>query len=238
MQENSTKFLYDETSLERLERSLSLERLDPYLALAGGNRKYAISLYEWNTKVSEALYSILQGFEVTLRNAVHEALTAGFRSAEWYDIAPLEEEQRKLVREAKKRVTDDGRVMTPGRVVAELMFGFWTALAGKAYAQTLWDPYLHKAFRQVRIGRKTVAKRLKKIRFLRNRVAHHESVIGKVGHERDLKKDVEEIIEATSWICSTTALWISHNSSFDQHYAARPTPPSEELPFTIEQLTH
>src|SRR5207249_10452364 len=33
------------------------------------------------------------------------------------------------------------------REIAELMFGFWTSLAGTDYAQTLWDRCLHKAFR-------------------------------------------------------------------------------------------
>jgi hypothetical protein len=111
------------------------------------------------------------------------------------------------------------------------MFGFWTSLVGTDYAQTLWDKHLYLAFRATKVGRKTVAKRLKKVRFLRNRIAHHESIIGKRGYERNLKQDVSEIIETTSWICPITAQWIAHTSSFELNYAKRPKIPEQTLPF-------
>jgi len=37
-------------------------------------------------------------------------------------------------------------ILTPGRVVAELSFGFWIGLVGKQYDHTLWVPHLHRAF--------------------------------------------------------------------------------------------
>lgn len=230
MPELQDKFAFDEPVMSKLERSLSLERLEPYLQLAEGDRAYALALYEWNTKVSESLYSILQGFEVCLRNAIHEALSEACGRTDWYDAIGLEMEELKRVQEAKERIESDGRVVTPGRVVAELMFGFWCSLTGTGYAQRLWDQFLYKAFREKRLKRKDAAKRMKTVRFLRNRVAHHESVIGKVGHERDLQKDVAEIIEATAWICQTTAKWIAHNSTFDANWGSRPQRPSQSLP--------
>lgn len=224
------QFQYDEKTLASLERSVSLERLQPYLDLADGDRVYALRLYEWNTKISEALYSILQGFEVTLRNSMHEVLSIAFGRPDWYDAAPLRPMEQQRVEEARRRIIDDGRLVTPGRMIAELMFGFWTSLLGTDYAQMLWDKHLYKTFREARVGRKAVARRLKKVRFLRNRVAHHESVIGKKGQERDLRQDTREILEATSWICRTTAHWMACNSSFDANYSQRPTPPQAALP--------
>lgn len=225
------KFQYDGNSLNALERSISIERLQAYLDLAEGDKGYAISLYEWNTKLSEALYSLIQGFEVTLRNAIHKTMTLEFQREDWFSVVPLEQEQRKQLRQASERILEDGNDVTPGRIIAELMFGFWTSLAGTDYAQTLWDRHLNKAFRTTRVSRKIVAKRLKKIRYLRNRVAHHESIIGKLGNERNLAKDAAEILEATGWICAITAKWIASNSTFDQHYQSRPVRPSGSLPF-------
>jgi hypothetical protein len=147
MAELQAQFVYDETAIVNLERSLSLERLTPYLDLASGNRAYALRLYEWNTKVSEAMYSILQGFEVTLRNALHDAMSDAYKRPDWYQVAPLMTDEKIRIEEAKNRIQRDGRTITPGRVVAELMFGFWSSLAGRAYAQTLWDKHLHQAFR-------------------------------------------------------------------------------------------
>ena len=34
----------------------------------------------------------------------------------------------------------------PGKVVAELMFGFWTYLFVDAHEKAIWVPHLHKAF--------------------------------------------------------------------------------------------
>jgi hypothetical protein len=232
-------FIYDESELKLLERSLSAERLGPYLQMAKGDRRYAIALYEWNTKVSEALYGVTQGLEVALRNSFHEVLTAAYNRDDWYEVAPLLSEQIKQVGAAKSRIIGDGRVLTSGRVVAELMFGFWTALCGKAYAQQLWDQHLHKAFRTARVGRKAAAKRLAKIRFLRNRVAHHECIIGRLDNERNLRQDCREIFEALGWICDSTARWVASTSSFDQHYAVRPADPNKEpmLPIAASALT-
>src|SRR4029450_9156469 len=101
MAELQEKFTYDDDALNALERSISLERLAPYSGLAQGNRKYAVSLYEWNTRLSEALYGIIQGFEVTLRNAVHDVLKDAYKHESWYDSAPLKEEQKIQVEVAK-----------------------------------------------------------------------------------------------------------------------------------------
>jgi hypothetical protein len=231
-------FIYDDSELKLLERSLSAERLAPYLLMAKGDSRYAIALYEWNTKVSEALYGVTQGLEVTLRNSFHEVLIEAYNRDDWYEAAPLLDEQIKQVRAAKDRIIGDGRPLTSGRVVAELMFGFWTALCGTAYAQKLWDQHLHKAFRTTGVGRKTAAKRMKKIRFLRNRVAHHECIIGRIGSERNLRQDYQEILEALGWICESTARWVASTSSFDLHYGVRPADPNEEpmLPIAASAL--
>jgi hypothetical protein len=66
---------------------------------------------------------------------------------------------------------------TPGKVVAELSFGFWCALAGRHYHWTLWQPCLHRVFPGVRLPRPHIHGRLENIRLLRNRIAHHERVL-------------------------------------------------------------
>jgi len=108
------KFRYDEHTVPRLERSVSLERLRPYFELAEKDRTYAIRLYEWNTRLSEALYGILQGFEVTLRNAIHEVMMAAYRREDWYEVAALLDPERRRIQDAKQRIRDHGRSVTPG----------------------------------------------------------------------------------------------------------------------------
>lgn len=40
-------------------------------------------------QLSEVLYGLLHGLEVTVRNAEHHALTLSYGTAAWYDVAPL-----------------------------------------------------------------------------------------------------------------------------------------------------
>lgn len=120
------------------------------------------------------------------------------------------------------RLVQDGKVVVPCKVVAELTFGFWVALTGPAYAQRLWDKHLHKAF-AISLGRKAVNRRMEKIRKLRNRVAHHESILA-----RNLHSDYARIIESIHWICPVTALWIKSHSCFHERFRERPHPPAQQ----------
>src|ERR1700722_3473554 len=180
---NQGQFLYSIEQIARLEQTLSPDRLNPYIALAHGDRQHAIKLYEWNTSLSESFYGVLQGLEIALRNSLHDTLSNAFAAPDWYDQFALEPDQQRTLQKAKQRIIRDGKMINPGRVVAELSFGFWVSILGPAYAQTLWDKYLYSAFR-FPMKRKTVHLRLDGIRKLRNRVAHHESILG-----RNLKND-------------------------------------------------
>lgn len=127
--------------LNALEQSISTERLAPYLLLAGNDRIYSVRLYEWNTSLSESFWGLLQGLEVSLRNSIHRTLVAAFARDDWYNGAfPMEPAEQNSVAQAIGRITRDGKIVTPGRVIAELNFGFWVALMGASYAPFLWIP--------------------------------------------------------------------------------------------------
>ena len=55
--------------------------------------------------------------------------------------------------------------------------------------------------------------RLNSIRKLRNRVAHHETILN-----RSLQRDANQIFDAVSWIDPIIARWIRTNSSFESRY--------------------
>lgn len=59
-----------------VQRWLSAERFDPYLRAAGGDGAAALALYEWNVAAAGAFHEMLGQFEVLLRNAMHDQLTA------------------------------------------------------------------------------------------------------------------------------------------------------------------
>jgi hypothetical protein len=209
-------FVITAAVLDNIERRISKERLGPYLSMTKNDREHALRLYAWNTSLSEALYGLLQGFEITLRNTFHEILTAASQRPDWYDVLALTTIDNKNIQKAKDRITLDQKPITPGNVIAELSFGFWASLTGSFYAQTLWDAHLYKSF-TVAMKRGTVYHKLDRIRKLRNRIAHHEILIGP-----NLMNEYSGIVQLTDWICSDTAKWIKSNSTFLERYKLRP----------------
>ncbi|HEV7866541.1 MAG TPA: hypothetical protein VGO90_02590 [Chthoniobacteraceae bacterium] len=201
-------------SLAEIRDGVSAERLRPYLA-ATHDLAAAIRLYERNTALSEALYCPLQGVEIATRNALHLTLTGTF-GATWFDALgtpTLHHEQLEKLTTARAQLQRRGVPITAGRMVAELSFGFWSAICARRYLVLLWNPCLHRAFPKRR--REDVFNRLDSIRTLRNRVAHHEPI-----WTRDLAADHDKIIEAIRWICPISAEWVANKSRLKEQLAA------------------
>jgi len=181
-----------------IEDWLSAGRFGTYLKAAGGSRQRALDLYEWNSKLSAAFLRDLSHLEVGLRNAFDRQLSAAVLPKEfhWTDpgtllaLFPVSTRQNKRtgkswdanknprdkVQEARERCASPGVAPVPGKIVAELMFGFWTYLVADSHEKTIWVPYLHKAF-PPGTDRARVSQALTAIREFRNRVAHHENIL-------------------------------------------------------------
>lgn len=126
--------------LTEIERAVSRERLKRYLTATAQNLGDAVSLYEQNVALSEMTFGLLHGLEVAIRNSMHDQLSAHFATPRWYTVAPLSSYSLDKVHAA---VRDAGGLnASPGKVVAELMFGFWTDLAAQRYHWSLWQPTL------------------------------------------------------------------------------------------------
>ena len=201
---------------------MSIERLQPYLHDAGGDKLKALRLYERNTQLSEALYGPLQGLEIVWRNALHIQLTKKF-GQQWFDELKkqnlLDFEPLDKIQVVKDRLKRTGKAETPGRIVAELSFGFWTSLCSKRYMADLWIGCLNKPFLGKKIGRAEIFQQLDDTRQLRNRAAHHEPILG-----RNLEQDFKTIISLVRLVCGASAAWIESTSCFQERFAA-PLPP-------------
>lgn len=142
-----------------------------------------LARYLLNMALCESLYSPLQFAEVALRNAVHTSLRDRFGAEGWYDDIPsgkLLPWQAKQIIEVKDRLVKDRKAETPGRIVAELHFGFWTGFFNRRHARTglgfaLTNSVFSCAPRPERALSKLDA-RWNSIRTLRNRVFHHERI--------------------------------------------------------------
>lgn len=192
------EFTYDPVSLETLIKYISLDRLATYFVMAKGNPVGAIRLYERNTELSEALYGVIQGLEVTSRNAVHNTLTATHGPA-WYEKINLQESEGLALSDAKRNIANRGEEVTSGRIVAELNFGFWVRLFSAGYDRTLWGPSFRRIL-PMKLDRRMVYERLKDVKTLRNRIAHHIRIIGR---KKPVAEHYREVIETIGWFSPT-----------------------------------
>ena len=204
----------DVNTFHALERAFSPERMQTYLNAAGGDHGTALQLYARNAQLGAAFHGPLQALEVALRNAMHARLEARYGS-QWYmnPAAGLDSHAHDSMAGILRR---GAGVTTADQFVASMSLGFWVRLVGRGgwvnggrkadYDRTLWRPALHRAFPGH--PRRKVQRRLDGLRQLRNRIAHHEPIVG-----RDLNKDHDDLLEAVGWISSDVRAWIESHSN-------------------------
>jgi hypothetical protein len=204
---------------DKLRRAISHERLNSYRQ-RGSNSDYAelFAHYAWNMALSESLYTPLQCLEVSLRNSIHDAATAYFKTDTWLDLPGiLYPPEFNKVRDAKDTLLKNKKPLDAGRIIPELTFGFWTSLFDVRYEKILW-PWLLKPVvpnmpRHIRI-RKNLSKRLNRVRTLRNRIFHHEPI----WHWRDLQDQHIETLEAISWVNPAMMIFVEQFDRFEEIY--------------------
>lgn len=175
-----------------VEAWLSVPRFAVYLAAADSDHTRALALYEWNAQISAALLHDLAHLEVGLRNAYDIALSARWPGPPHWTLAgetvfapvfrtrgrrrvDINDRPRDNLRHA---ITNAGGLNArPGKIVAELMFGFWRYLSSAAHEKTLWVPALHRAFPRGTDRATHVDGPVGRLHDLRNRVAHHEPLL-------------------------------------------------------------
>jgi hypothetical protein len=202
--------------------ALSPERLASYGRATADDDAAAVRLYAWNLAASGALYEALSVAEVVLRNALSAQLTVhhGDLPGHWYDDPRdvLTEEAHTDIAVARARVRKKCHPETPGRVAAELGFGFWKFLLARRYESTLWTGHLRHAFPHLRPQKRaTVHAAVDDLHLLRNRVAHQEPI-----HGRDLNRDVVTLYRLLQWIDPDVRIWAVSLSRLPHVLAARP----------------
>ncbi len=192
----------------------------------------AIGRYLFNNELASALYSALNWAEVALRNHLHTIISDAYplgggrafhRVESWLDanppiLLPYEQEKvaqaiadfdrRNTLPRSMARSRAPAKMLTDGRLVAELRFGFWARLLDGVYADwrrgpQFWPRLLDRAFPHcppLQRTRKDIHTRFTQIKELRNRVFHHE----RISHQATLEV-YDEILEAVHWIDTTIA---------------------------------
>ncbi|RKQ83554.1 Abi-like protein [Mycolicibacterium mucogenicum 261Sha1.1M5] len=204
----------------KAERWLSRPRLAAYLSRAGGDHNEALKLYEWNAEVSSACLRDVGHFEVLIRNRYSDRLTDYFTdwtsssSQLWQmenGIPQTRAKQRyanKKSRAALNIALNKAPTPSPGQIIANLTFGFWSQLTLPVRESTIWTPAISADFEDSSRG--SVHDPMAKLNKFRNRLAHWEPIFSSTTGLTARLQEFERIFETVD---PDVAAWVGCRSN-------------------------
>lgn len=194
--------------VDRVIQSLSPIRFETYLRAAGFDKSRAMELYIWNAKLGASFHFPIQATEVALRNRIDYALTAEF-GRDWWKAAQftedLDRQRNSDMQMVLQRIQHKGRTADTDQIVASLSFGFWVGMLHRRYNPTIWSRHLANAFPFLppEADRQALFDLAGKVQRLRNRISHHEPLIG-----TNVLEAHGELMKLLQWICPDSAAWV------------------------------
>lgn len=208
----------DPASLAALPIVIGPDRLSPYLNARNGNQSEAIRLYSWNVEASAAFLGAYAALEVGIRNAMHDQLAGIFGQADWWNAAVLAAKDNAQI-DAAEDYLDERKGAGNwgvGHVVAELKTSFWEGLLASRYHARLWVAGLDGAFPHYTGVREDLRMQMQRLRWLRNRAAHHEPIF-----DRDLMVDHQYMCQLAGYAEADLRAWIVSHSRLPGAAAAK-----------------
>jgi hypothetical protein len=216
---------------------LSRDRLSKYLIRTDNNVTKALELYSWNNEIGAAINATLQQFEICLRNAVSLSLVSEFGN-EWSKVYKLTHNNKDITDEIYKTQSkaeknrNGNEIRTPDFIAASNM-NLWRELCKPLYAGLFWGKRVHLSFPNYpcvmakgkeRAILQEIHCRVDLLLKLRNRIAHHEPVIGSnrepIGSK--LLRRHQEMFELLEWMDSNFAQWVRGQDRFHEVMNACP----------------
>ena len=224
---------FPKNDLQHLLAMLSPARLAPYLAECGGDRAQALMLYRWNLTVSAALLIPVHITEVMLRNAIIEAISRAYGDKwPWSEafIQSLPNLDSKSDNNARNprgllqlAIDKSGGGRNVERVVSQLGLYFWEQMLTHRHDRRIWVYHFNAVFPNAPLGqgmpknRNALQERVRKMRNLRNRIAHHEPIF-----PRNLDIDLIGMDAIVRWRSAVAADWMGQLHDLNALIVARP----------------
>lgn len=167
-------------SSDSIIKLISEKRFQPYLHEADNDMEKALELYVWSAEMSAAVFVLISHVEVLLRNAIDKTFAEYFcesrKGIPWFLSESFKFDH--LANEVAKVRTKLpwGSRDSRDQIVANSTFGFWSAFLGKKYEDE-WRDFLRLAFPGSNGTRKQVQIEVEAVRKLRNKIAHHDSIL-------------------------------------------------------------
>jgi len=216
---------FSHNQLSNIPKTLSEPRFATYLQHCNNDKAQALQLYQWNLELSSAFIVPLHLLEISIRNAVVEALES-VHTHNWawnkgyirsLPNPPRSYNPQKNLQEVAKKQP------TAGKVVAELKFVFWEKMFTSRHDVKIWNHHIKNVFPHALNSipapqlRKKIYSDISTIRNLRNRIAHHEPIFS-----RNLQDDYNKIYDLISWRDTDTAEWMNDIQSVTSLISTKP----------------
>lgn len=203
--------------------NFSSKRLDAYELMAVHKGMSSLDLYRLNMQICNELYSLVSCIEICLRNNIHKKISEICGTKNWFHKIKLEPEHSRQLQVAEQnldKLKSIGKILeiTPDEIICELNFGFWCNLFNEPYEKSLWIPGLSRIFNHIPAipMRKDVSLLLRRILFVRNRIAHFESLIK---DKKQLWKTYLHMKEIICWFSPEICEWALSFNNFEKLYS-------------------
>ena len=177
-------------------------RVNRYYYAANSSKRKTISLYKQNLLIAQAIHPVIGIFEVVLRNSIDAALCKHFQDENWIinqkdgfmsdshllfmgkqsqEFKRNDFLKREVIKAEQKLKLKYLKIpsiyVTPGNIIAEQSFSFWTNFFEAHHFKILKGKPI-QIFRDLPqgIGRKEIFQKLNSIRQFRNRINHNEPI--------------------------------------------------------------
>jgi len=187
----------DDKLKSQADKYLTDTRLFRYYEIADENY---LQKYTLNMEVSEKLLSIISIFEIIYRNKINMLLSKelGENYLTNSTLNVFGKEDRKNIKHAFNEAVKSGVAITNSRAITWLTLGFWSNLINN---NLLWCKYLYKLFpKNIRQTHtlSELAKMIRSIYKMRNKISHHERIINK--HGTSIPNTLKALNSMTDWL--------------------------------------
>lgn len=172
------------------EDAFSAERLQKYLLACGGDTRKAMTLYRYNLRLSQEMFTLVSCFEVTLRNRVDRQMTLHYGKDWLRDLVMphgafyhnhVVDTTRNIIEKAYLGLIQNGNY-SHSKLLSEMEFGVWKymfsnvqyRLTGRVLLNAF--PLKPTSSSQHQYDNVYIFHELDYINHLRNRIAHHEPI--------------------------------------------------------------
>lgn len=172
------------------EELFSSKRMQKYVVACGGDTRRAMTLYRYNLKLSQEMFTLISCFEVVLRNRIDKEMVAHLGNnwlrdlvmpgGNFYNDRSVEK-TKKIITNAYNELNNSGKY-SHSKLLAAMEFGVWKYLYSNAHYR-LTGRVLLKAFPNkprssalAQYDNNYIFHELNFINNIRNRIAHHEPI--------------------------------------------------------------